>query len=183
MRIFIGIDFSNEIKQEIATVQEQLKPYTVSGNWKPSESFHMTLKFLGEVGAAQITPIHEAIKNACMSKKPFELNLSRLWSFDGKDSIRILWLGLGGELDQLQILQAKIDSALHALGFPAEKRGFAPHVTIGQDIVFKTSLEQVQNELGDIELKTHLVKSLVLFESHEFEGKRIYTKIEDYALA
>lgn len=182
MRVFIGIDFSDQTKQEILGIQNQLKPYATSGHWKPLDNLHLTLKFLGEVQPDQIEQINETLSQLCNNRKAFELSIANLWTFDGKDSIRVLWLGLSGDLDQLQALQQKVDASLSPLGFAAEKRGFAPHVTIGQDIVFNTDFSQVQKELGEIELPIGWIKCLYLFESQEIEGKRVYTRIAEYPL-
>ncbi len=182
MRVFIGVDFADQTQSEITGIQNQLKPYAVSGNWKSQNNLHLTLKFLGEVSTEQLPVIHDTVRTICSSRKAFSLAISNLWSFDGKDSIRVLWLGLTGDLDLLQSLQNKIDTDLQPLGFAAEKRGFAPHVTIGQDIVFKSDLAQIQAELGEIELKSQPIRSLYLFESQEVAGKRVYTKIAEYPL-
>lgn len=182
MRAFIGIDFGDEINQEIFAVQNKLKSHAESGRWKPLDNFHLTLKFLGEVSSSQVEQINQSLTSACNREKPLDLAVSGLWTFDGKDSIRVLWLGLTGDLDQLRILQNDIDGALQPLGFPAEKRGFAPHVTIGQDIVFRTDFKKIQEELGDVQLSTMAIKKLYLFESVQEQGKRIYKKVAEYSL-
>ncbi len=183
MRAFIGIDFGDEINQEIFDVQNKLKANSESGRWKPIDNFHLTLKFLGEVSPTQVEQINQAMSSICNSEKPLNLAVSGLWTFDGKDSIRVLWLGLTGDLDALRDLQNNIDGALQPLGFQAEKRGFAPHVTIGQDIVFKTDFAKIQAELGDVRLSTMTIKSLQLFESVLDQNKRIYKKVAEYSLS
>ena len=183
MRVFIGIDFADQTKQEIQTLQNQLKDQALSGHWTAPHNLHLTLKFLGEVRVEQLPAIQEMLSRIGSNQKAFNLAVSNLWTFDGKDSIRFLWLGLTGDLDQLQLLQQKIDTEMQPLGFAAEKRGFAPHVTIGQDIVFKTELSDVQKRSGDIELKSERIRNLYLFESQEIDGKRIYTKVADFPLA
>ncbi len=182
MRTFVGIDFTNEVKEEIIEVQNRLKGATQSGRWKSIDDLHLTLKFLGEVNSAQLIQVHDAVKNICMEKAPFELSVSGIWTFDDKDAVKFLWLGLAGDLDQLRNLQGDIDSALAPVGFPAEKRGFAPHVTIGENIVFKTDFAKVADDLGSVQLSTMPIKSIYLFESKREHNKRGYHKIAEYPL-
>jgi len=183
LRAFIGIDFNDEIKNEILAIQNQLKPHTDSGRWKSFDDLHLTLKFMGEIGTGPLEPINEAIKAVARQVKPFSLSLADFWTYDDKDLMRFLWLGLAGDLDALRDLQAVVDKALEPLGYPAEKRGFAPHVTLGQDLVFTTDFEQVKAALGPVQLKDMSVHWLVLFVSEEAEGRRIYRKIAEYPLS
>ena len=183
MRAFIGIDFNDEIKNEILAIQDKLKPHIDSGRWKSFDDLHLTLKFMGEIGSGPLEPINDAMKAVAKQVQPFTLSLADFWTYDDKDLMRFLWLGLAGDLDALRNLQAAVDKALEPLGYPAEKRGFAPHVTLGQDLVFQTDFEQVKTALGPVQLKDMTVHWLVLFASEETEGRRVYRKIAEYPLA
>jgi 2'-5' RNA ligase len=63
---------------------------------------------------------------------PFRLEISGLGAFPGLKQARVLWVGIGGELDQLSTLQQNIDSVLAALGFAREERPFVPHLTLAR---------------------------------------------------
>lgn len=183
MRAFIGIDFSDEIKNEILAIQDKLKPHTDSGRWKALDDLHLTLKFMGEIGTGPLEPINDVMKAVAKQVQAFSLSLADFWTYDDKDLMRFLWLGLAGDLDALRKLQAMVDRALEPLGYAAEKRGFAPHVTLGQDLVFKTEFDQIKAALGPVQLKDMIVHWLVLFASEETEGRRVYRKIAEYPLA
>ncbi len=45
---------------------------------------------------------------------------------------RILWLGLGGEIDSMKNFVSDINKSLEKLGFPVEEKEFIPHITIGR---------------------------------------------------
>lgn len=117
-----------------------------------------------------------------MKQKPFLLEITEPGIFEGKNSVRVLWLGLTGELGILRQLGVNIDKFLHAIGFPVEKRRYTPHVTIGQDIVFECPFSQIHDSIEQINLSPVLVNKLILFKSEQLQNKRVYTPISEYAL-
>jgi len=123
------------------------------------------------------------MKEVCAQKEPFNLKLSGLGTFSGKDYVRVLWLGIAGEMEKLRSLQKEIDRELDKIGFPKEKREYRPHVTIGQDIVFKEDfdLKEFQSRVKDY--KIGKVDRIYLYKSEQINNKRIYTKVSEYILA
>jgi len=182
IRTFVGIDFDRTLKEEIYELQQRFRHYAVKGRWKHIDNFHLTLKFLGEIHLFQKAQVDDAIRNICAGRKPFQLEISEVGIFNGKDSIRVLWLGLGGDLQELYALQKEIDGALASIGFPPEGRRFRPHITIGQDIVLKQGFDRVQEAIGKPDFKLIKVNRLFLFKSEQIRNKRIYTKVSEYDL-
>ena len=180
IRAFIGIDFDSELKNNIFELQQMLRIYAIRGRWKHIDNFHLTLKFLDEVGLRQQERIGEAMKKICISRRPFSLAVSGIGIFEGRDSIRVLWLGLRGDILELKSLHESVESALIPIGFPYEKRTFHPHITLGQDIVFKCEFDEIQRIMGNVRFNSFKVNSLFLFKSDQVQNKRIYTKVSDY---
>jgi 2'-5' RNA ligase len=180
IRAFIGIDFSRELKNRIFEFQQRIRKYATKGRWKHSDNFHLTLKFLNEISLNQQLQIDEAIKGLCIEQIPFSLELSDIGIFRGKEYIRVLWLGFSGEIQKLQLLHKRIDKALSPIGFMRESRKFTPHITIGQDIIFKCSFEQIRSELGKTLSDRIVVDRLYLFKSEQINNRRIYSKISEY---
>lgn len=158
-------------------LQQNLKKFAVKGRWKHIDNFHLTLKFLDEINVSQIGQIDEAMKKLCTDIKPFNITLSGLGTFKGRnDEIRVLWLGLEGDIANLKALQNGVDDIMAPLGFPPEKRSYTPHVTIGQDIVFEGSIGVVD----ELKFSPIRVDNLVLFKSEQVQNKRVYTKVSQY---
>ncbi len=164
IRAFIGIDFGNDCKAYIHGLQQSLRKCAVRGRWKHSDNFHLTLKFLDDIDEKQQKQIEAALSDICFHRDSFCLEVSELGIFKGRDNIRVLWLGLTGELKPLQSLAGDIEKALVPVGFPAEKRPYVPHITIGQDIVFERPFDQVRDSRRahrfrpDENRKAHLIQ-------------------------
>jgi RNA 2',3'-cyclic 3'-phosphodiesterase len=69
IRAFIGIDFSEKLKNEISILQERISKYAIKGRWKDIENLHLTLKFLGEINKEQQLQINKAIMEIYANKK------------------------------------------------------------------------------------------------------------------
>lgn len=182
IRAFIGIDFETDCKKYIFDLQQRLKKYSVKGRWKHSDNFHLTLKFLDEISLDQKKQIDAAMARICTEQQAFSLSISEAGVFHGSDMIRVLWLGLGGDLPILQQLASNIDDSMSGLGFLKEKRRFTPHITIGQDIIFERPFDEIRNSMGRIFYGPIAVKSANLFKSEQLQSKRVYTKISEYGL-
>lgn len=49
-----------------------------------------------------------------------------------QSGLRVLWLGLGGQLDRLNALQRSVEAAAVRAGWPPEACVFRPHITMGR---------------------------------------------------
>lgn len=180
IRAFIGIDFDNNLKKDISGLQQRIRKYAVSGRWSRIDNFHLTLKFLDEINLRQKEQIDEVMKKICFSRNPFNLALSGLGIFNGRDSIRVLWLGITGDIPELQSFQKSIDGAMDIIGFLTEKRSYSPHITIGQDIALSCSFDELKDMLGKVEFNPFQVNNTILFKSEQVQNKRIYTNVVEY---
>ncbi len=177
MRAFIAIDFSKELKSEIAAFQALLRSYAERGRWKYIDNFHLTLKFLGEIPDSQVKDICNVIDELCSISEPFTLNISELGMFRGSGNIRVLWLGVGGQTDRLLKLQTKLDMMIETLGFEREKRPFTPHITIGQDIVFGRDFDEMKRYFMPERFEKINVDKVFLVKSEQIGNKRVYTPV------
>lgn len=182
IRTFIGIDFNQGLKNELHTLQKRLEKYSQKGRWKHIDNFHITLKFLDEVSVLKVSQIDDVLKKICKNIEPFTISFEDLGVFNGRNSIKVLWIGFSEGIKQLESLQKKINKSLVPLGFPLEKRKFTPHITIAQDVVFKCDFSIIKEAIGIPDLGKMEVSSLYLFKSEQIENKRIYTKLSEYKI-
>ena len=134
IRTFVAVELPPDIKEKLAAIQADLHRlgHMDSVRWVHPESIHLTLKFLGNVPAAQIKAIGEALASACDGITPFTLTLTNLGCFPNPKRPNVIWVGVGGDLKTLQRLQEAVEAHIAPLGYPPEKRPFHPHLTLGR---------------------------------------------------
>jgi len=133
IRAFVAIELPDEVRRGLAGLREELqRDEHRFVKWVDPDGVHLTLKFLGNVPAGRVTEIARAIEVAAKAVTPFELEVSGLGVFPNLKQVRVLWVGIGGEVDRLKELQRGIDTELAALGFAREDRPFVPHLTLAR---------------------------------------------------
>jgi 2'-5' RNA ligase len=145
IRSFIAIELPSDIRSKLDELQKELKQNKLQQiKWTNPSGIHLTLKFLGNIDAGDIDKITGAIRESCRGYKKFTLELAELGVFPNYKRPRVIWLGVGGQMDILLKLQRQIDDKLELIGFPREKRPFSPHITLGRVRDSITSNEQEQ---------------------------------------
>lgn len=180
MRIFIAIDFEKELKSYLQEKQNEVRSYCSKGNFSNQENFHLTIKFIGEVGKAQISSIQKAMDDVAEACEEFELELSKLGSFKRQNE-HIIWIGLEGELSKLNHLYESIQLELSKIGIPKENKPLKPHITLGRRVQVKEDFDKITNKII-IDKNTILVKSIVLMKSTRINGKLTYLPIYEKRL-
>jgi 2'-5' RNA ligase len=133
MRSFIAIELPDELKRELSQLEAQLKSGDLHGvKWVDPKSIHLTLKFLGDVGVGRLNDITRAMEASVEGISPFRLQVRELGVFPSLKRVRVVWVGIGGEIDKVGQLQQRIESNLAALRFAPEPRRFTPHLTLAR---------------------------------------------------
>jgi len=172
MRLFIGIDLPPEAKQQLSHFQSELKKLGVSGYWKSTDNFHLTLEFLGETEAAAVKKLGAAMISAARGKKPFSLYLEGIGGFPSLWRPHTLWTAVKGDIQDLTVLQKDLHQALLQSGFSLENRPYKPHLTLAsRPVLGNSDLASLQSN----KLAKFTVKEIVLFESAVIRGKRTYS--------
>ncbi len=110
MRLFIAINFTEEIKSMLYECAQELKSHSRKGNFSNKDNLHLTLAFLGELPEDRIEDIEEAMEEVKAS--PFTLEFSQLGKFDSRSRGEALyWCGVKAN-PSLQGIQRKLLSAL-----------------------------------------------------------------------
>jgi len=189
IRAFIAIELPGQIKAALSKLQDNLRrSKSASVKWVNPESIHLTLKFLGNVDEAEIPALNKALSEAVKGVATFYLELGEPGAFPNCQVPSVVWVGMGGEIDQLLTLHNNIDRVLAPLGFPPEKRAFSPHLTLGR--VRDETLPGERKGLGEnvAALKTGAkpsfkVESVSLMRSKLTREGAIYSCIASFALS
>ena len=133
IRSFIAIELDEAVRTGLGRIQGQLKERVeLPVRWVRPEGIHLTLKFLGDVDGGKMGQVEESLATATATAHPFSISLNGVGVFPSLRRPRVLWVGLVGELDALAELQRRVETEMEAVGFPAEGRGFQPHLTLGR---------------------------------------------------
>ena len=131
-RLFIAIELPPQVQAVLAAARVRLDRHTLAVRWVDPASAHLTLKFLGATPPDRVERIVAATKEAARLHHFFTLSTAGLGVFPSSKAPRVVWLGLSGSLAELRDLQADIERLVAPLGYPAERRPFSPHLTLGR---------------------------------------------------
>lgn len=132
-RLFVACEVPIDIQASIADVITSLKTHAGSDvRWVRPEGIHVTLKFLGEVPLKKLPAVKLAVQEAVVGHSPFELELSNIGLFGGREGLRIMWVGIAGDVLRLEALVRAVNAALKVVGFEPDRRPFRPHLTLGR---------------------------------------------------
>jgi 2'-5' RNA ligase len=125
-------DLQTRLKRELAAAKPAGSATARAVRWVAPDNIHLTLKFLGDVAAATMPALQQAIADACAGTPPFTLNLAGAGAFPNTRHPNVLWVGVSGEVERAAQLAQRIDDACATLGFAREERPFSPHLTLGR---------------------------------------------------
>ena len=172
MRLFIAINFSNEIKGKLAAAQDALRKHALSGNFTRQENLHLTLIFLGETPQNRLETIKQAIDSIeSIDVNAFELRANGSGRFrrNGGD---IWWIGME-ENQTLKKIHSVLADSLTASGFEIEEREFKPHLTLARKVLLKND-KNVPKITDSFNIT---VDKISLMKSEQIKGTLIYTEI------
>ena len=127
MRLFVALDIDEAIQQKLDDYVRTLQPRLPGVRFVRSNTYHVTLKFLGEVRDA------DAVADACARFTPraLRLRLAGVGFFPNARAPRVFWAGISAP-PTLPGLARSINQSLEALDFPPEHE-FHPHLTLARN--------------------------------------------------
>lgn len=131
MRTFIALNLPKKERDRIHRAARTLREQELPVRWVGLESYHVTLKFLGEVRPDRIDGIQEALEKVGRSTTSFTLGLGGFGAFPTIRRPRVIWLGVNAT-PELRCLKQDLEWTLSEWGFETETRAFHPHLTLGR---------------------------------------------------
>jgi len=194
IRAFLAVELSQELRAELATVQQELKhriepemKRNIRISWAQPASIHLTLKFLGDMDEQVIDPLLAAVEQAIGRQTAVNVPLERLGAFPRPQSPRVLWVGpsqnweRGAEAKRVVEIHGEIEQACEGLSFLRETRSFSPHLTLARIKVGERHVGVALAKGGvldrPISLGSLAVESVVLMKSELKPTGSVYTKL------
>lgn len=132
VRLFVAVDIGDALRQTLGAEVEALRRTHPKIKWVSPANVHLTLAFLGDVYVERCGEVARALDAAVAGLDPFTVAVEGLGTFGAAHTPRVIWAGMGQGSDELCRLQARVDEAMKALGFPGEQRPFSAHLTLGR---------------------------------------------------
>ena len=176
MRLFIAVTFTDEIKENLNGVMQELKKHVVKGTFTHKENLHLTLVFIWET--KEVECIKQAMKLAVAKTKAkaFDLSFEGLGKFKLREG-DTYWVGVNQNTNLANLTRALV-MELKSYGFYIEDREFKPHLTIGRRIVVQDgfNISEFEESIPPMVIK---VDQISLLKSERIEGKLVYTVVDD----
>ncbi len=177
LRAFVAFELAADIIRHAEKLQGDLTTRGLRLRWVRAQNIHLTMKFLGDIRETDIPDVTAAMQTAVQGFGPLDLAVQGMGAFPGVKRPRVLWIGLGGQVELLKRLHAGLEEALEGVGFPKEKRPFKAHLTLGRTkgaIKPQRLIDAIQ-ELGHYSPRLFQVRQLVLFQSDLHPQGAVYT--------
>jgi 2'-5' RNA ligase len=158
-RFFVGIQLDGASRVACAGVSEGLQRTGFAAKYESAEKLHVTLAFLGNVGANQYEAVAGALDGVAARTAPFALTLDKIGTFPHERKPRVIYVGAREQGATFRKLAQSTRDAYAALGFQFDEDPVA-HVTIARVKDPRAPLRSV--EFVPISFE---VGSLSLFES------------------
>jgi len=152
IRSFVAFDITDEnILKRISEAQAKLIETGADLKLVEPKNIHATLRFLGEISPIIVDKVYEEMKRVSFS--PFDFELRGVGAFPNLKRINVVWIGIVEGVNELTNIFNQLEARICQLGFPPERRGFSPHMTIARvkSGRHKTELTQQIMSLKDYE--------------------------------
>lgn len=182
LRAFIAVDLPLEIRQDVWQATSNLRRDTVPLiRWVAVESMHLTLKFLGEIPSVNVEALTQMVQAQADAFNCFDIHLTGIGAFPHPQRPRVIYIGIHAPA-KLEAFQHQMESAARRLGYNAEDRAFAPHLTIGRVRQHTHTADQLKisralEESTIDSLGTARVNSAHLYKSDLKPNGPIYTNL------
>ncbi|MBC2710611.1 MAG: RNA 2',3'-cyclic phosphodiesterase [Desulfosarcina sp.] len=167
LRAFVAVPIPDAVAVFLQQIQVRLQSPGMNVRWVATKNIHLTLKFLGDIDPSRVPAVAAQMDTAAGSVPSFSLEAMGVGVFPNLRNARVLWVGLGGDLDRLRAIQTTLESDLESVGFRKETRRFHPHLTIGRtrQRVDAETIGASLEPLKDVASDSFRVDRLMLFNS------------------
>jgi 2'-5' RNA ligase len=136
LRLFVALDPPDAVRRRLAAIAGEMRRLAGRAadevKWVAPENVHLTLQFLGAVPEERVADVERAVAAAAAASRPLRLEVRGAGGFPSARRPRVLWAGVGGDVEALSALVGGLGRLLAPLGYPPEERSFSPHLTLGR---------------------------------------------------
>ncbi|HET9951540.1 MAG TPA: RNA 2',3'-cyclic phosphodiesterase [Candidatus Eisenbacteria bacterium] len=132
IRAFVAIPIGEPWDDYLAALTRDLSRLVGGVSWVKPGNFHMTLRFLGDLGESGVARLGDAMARGAEGATAPVAELGGIGAFPSLERPRVLWVGLARGGDELLALGRRVNAAIDAAGFERADKPFRPHLTLGR---------------------------------------------------
>lgn len=177
IRCFIGVFVPENIKLDVARMQNSISALPASCKMVEPENLHINLSFLGNVEQSDVSSISSKLDEICSKYNSFEVEIVKIKLIPNKNYIRVVVLEALNESGDLEKISSEIKEKVGGSVKP-------PHITLCrvrrvlEKNKFVGGLENLKFE-GETKF---IVNSISLIKSELTKKGPIYTVLKDFRL-
>lgn len=181
MRLFIAVELPDALKDQIA----RLKTDIPDASWTRRETYHITLRFLGDdIADSRVPDLKNALSQ--IQLPAFDVTLQGVGRFPpgAKKPARVLWVGLAPNPPLIALYRA-VETIVTGLNFPPDDHDFSGHITLARLKHFKPepSVDAFLSKQGDFRPEPFHTDAFHLFSSTLTPQGARYTTLASFPLA
>ncbi len=199
IRAFIAVELGEDLRKQIAQVQQDLKQRLsreaskdMRISWVQPTSIHLTIKFLGDTDEQLVEPMQAAIAQVVNDQRAIHIPLERLGVFPRPQQPRVLWVGASEQWEQgedakrLARLHRAVEECCGNFDFASDGRALSPHLTLARIKEGERHVGQALAKSGvmdrSLSLGSLTVDTLVLMRSELQPKGSLYTRLWEIPL-
>lgn len=133
MRSFVALELPEPVRESLARLGAEIRSSSAGWageKWVAPANLHVTLKFMGELSADQLSSLVEGMRPALAAVEPAPFFFNSVAAHPANRRAAMLWAVPGYETSQIRRIAEAVDAQTALLGVPVEERRFRAHVTL-----------------------------------------------------
>ncbi len=127
-RLFVALMPPRPALDELAAAVQPLRAEAPTVRWSRTESWHLTLVFLGAVEETAVGLLVDGLARVAHDHLPIQLQIAGGGHFDN----RVLWAGLAGDRAALRRLAESVRAVARHAALDGESKPFRGHITLAR---------------------------------------------------
>lgn len=134
LRTFIAVPLPQQVRAALYGASQELAGPLPQVKWaRKVENLHLTVRFLGNIGDAQLVALGSALAGRMARLPPFTVTVCGIGAFPSARRAAVIWAGLDDPTGGLTRIAAEVATATDALDLvDPDPRPFRAHVTLGR---------------------------------------------------
>jgi len=122
VRLFVALAPPEEVLTDIDTALRPVRSRQPDLRWIPSQRWHLTLAFYGEVPDESLAGVTGKVGDRLSRRAPAG-SIDLVFAGAGQFSRRAFWVGVDGDVDRLRALAKAVNT---------DRRPYRPHLTVAR---------------------------------------------------